>query len=421
MLRHLPILLLLTIPPLHAQTPPQVKDQITVTANRSATPIGETAKTTYTLSPSDLHDYPATTLDESLRQHAGFELFRRAPSRIANPTSEGISLRGLGSTAASRTLVIEDGAPLNDPFGGYIHWSEQPAPTIRSVTLVTGGGSDLYGSSALGGVIDVIPTEPSPATLDLAGVGGSQSTSDLTALASRTFHPLAVLLAGESLRTAGYVVTAPSLAGAVDIPANVVSQSYHAELGRRTFSSDRLFLTGNLLNDTRSNGTPLQNNATRFWRYLAGYDPPETRFSTSRLRLFGSDQGYRQSFSAIAADRNSEFLTRLQRVHTEELGASADATLHLGPAAAAFGPPAVVIGVDARDIRATDNETLISKGLPSGLQDVTARQRFLGAFGELLAAHKSWSAAASLRADRSSNLDILQTTTATPNHSTEPH
>ena len=130
---------------------PPVQQQVTVTASRAGEPVGETARTTYELDTKALEDYPAVTLDEALNQHAGFELFRRAPSRIANPTSEGISLRGLGSTAASRTLVLEDGAPLSDPFGGWVHWNETPALLVRSVELVTGGGSDLYGSSALGG------------------------------------------------------------------------------------------------------------------------------------------------------------------------------------------------------------------------------------------------------------------------------
>ena len=71
--------------------PPTAQDQVTVSANRSSAPIGETAKTTYTLDAALLHDYPSLTLDESLRQHAGFELFRRAgePKRL-------VVLRGFG-------------------------------------------------------------------------------------------------------------------------------------------------------------------------------------------------------------------------------------------------------------------------------------------------------------------------------------
>ena len=385
--------------------PSTVTQQVSITAARSSSPLGEIAKTVSTLSAQALHDYPAVTLDEALRQHAGFELFRRAPSRIANPTSEGISLRGLGSTAASRTLVLEDGAPLNDPFGGYIHWNESPEQTIESVTLVSGGGSDLYGSSALGGVIDIVPITPDASRADLSLAGGAQDTSDFQATAAHHGREVSELVAGESLRTAGYRLITPALAGLVDTPANVRSQAYRAEFGRRDHQTKRLFATGNLLNEDRSNGTPLQTNATRLWRYLGGYDLPETRWTAARLRLFGSQEGYRQSFSAIGAGRNSEFLTRLQRVHTQELGATVDTTMH-------FGSIVGVAGADVRDLRARDNETPISRGVPSGLQAVTARQRYIGGFGELLAQHAAWSGAFSLRADRASNLDIFQTTRA---------
>ena len=267
-----------------SQAPLKTTDQVTVTADRTTLPEGQTSKTVYTLTEDQLQQYPSLDLDETLRQHAGFELFRRAPSRIANPTSEGISLRGLGSTAVSRTLVLIDGAPLNDPFGGWIHWNELPQQTIQTVTLVTGGGSDLYGSSALGGVIDVTPETPRTRSFDLYGAGGSQDTSNLQSTGTFTTPILNGLFAGESLRTNGYVTTAPALAGAVDTPANVRSQAYRTELGRRDDATKRLFLTGNLLNENRNNGTPLTTNGTRLWRYLAGYDLPDTARTASRIR-----------------------------------------------------------------------------------------------------------------------------------------
>lgn len=388
-----------------AQTvaPVPVPQQVTVTASRSGSPVGETARTTYELDVQALEDYPAVTLDEALEQHAGFALFRRAPSRIANPTSEGISLRGLGSTAASRTLVLEDGAPLNDPFGGWVHWNETPSLLVRSVELVSGGGSDLYGSSALGGVIDVTPAGALPARVEGALAGGAQDTSDVQADVSFVARPLSGLVGGQSLRTAGYIVTDPGLAGPVDVAANVRSQAYRVEMGRRAAANRRVFVTGNLLNEDHGNGTPLQTNATRLWRYLGGYDTPEDTKATGRVRLFGSQEGYRQSFSAITANRTTESLTRLQRVHTQELGATADAAFH-------FHGLAAVTGADLRDIRGEDNESPTTRGVPNGLQDVSARQRFVGGFGELLGTRGGWSGAGSLRVDGAETLDTVQTT-----------
>jgi len=408
-----------TVPPTQPAT---VVQQITVTATRSSLDLPATANTLYSITTQQLNEYPATELDDKLRQQAGFELFRRSSSRVQNPTSQGISLRGLGSTAASRTLVLSDNAPLNDPFGGWIHWDEIPALAIDSVTLATGGGSDLYGSSALGGVIDILPAHPAAPRFDASVLGGSQSTSDLNLRADATHNRWSQLLAADAYRTAGYIPTAPSVAGPVDTPANVHSESARSETDRTFGSNNRAFLIGNLLNEARGNGTTLTNNGTRLWRYLAADDWSATPSISGRARLFGSDEAYRQSFSMINIPRTIEAVTRVQHVRTQELGASTDASLSLNPIA-------IVIGADVRDIRATDNEAPISANTPSGIADTSARQRFVGGFAELLASGhrgllRNTSAALSLRLDSASNLDTrtlsqtfptAATTTLTPN------
>ena len=225
-----------------------IEQSASVTATRSMVELGPVAGTTTTLSAADLTQYPALTLDERLRQHAGFELFRRSSTWVANPTSEGISLRGLGSTAASRTLVLESGVPLNDPFGGWIHWDEMAPETIAAVTLASGGGSDLYGSSALGSVIDIVPLPPGPtrATADLAKA--SEDTTDLSARADARESKWDESVASQLFRTGGYILVAPAARGAVDTPANVHFENGHMEvsrsLGPSSVSDSRVFLVG---------------------------------------------------------------------------------------------------------------------------------------------------------------------------------
>ncbi len=403
--------------------PSEVAQQITVTATRSSIGI-PTANTVYALSAEQLKEYPAFQLDDKLREQAGFELFRRSSSRVQNPTSQGISLRGLGSTAVSRTLVLEDSVPMNDPFGGWIHWDEIPAEAIEAVTLATGGGSDLYGSSALGGVIDVVPARPSTERFDVSAAGGGQDTSSVGVRGDLGDAKLGELLAADSFRTAGYIPTAPGLAGIVDTPANIHYQAVRSETDRRFGGANRGFLVGNMLNEAHGNGTRLTTNATRLWRYIAGDDWSAGTRASGRARLFGSNEGYRQSFSSVGspggAVRSTENLTRLQRVRTQELGGSTDASF-------ALSPVALVVGADVRDIRGTDFETPISGGVANGVVDTSARQRFVGGFVEALAAHKGWSAALSLRLDSTANLDtrgITQSSSAaqrvvtvTPNRS----
>src|ERR1700744_5099176 len=121
---------------------PGTQQSVTVTADRGLAGIDDAASSVAVLSEKQLQAPAGLTLDDSLHQVAGFQLFRRTSSWTANPTTEGVSLRGLGSTAASRTLVVSDQVPLNDPYGAWIHWNEIPALVLQSVNILRGGAAD---------------------------------------------------------------------------------------------------------------------------------------------------------------------------------------------------------------------------------------------------------------------------------------
>ena len=161
-------------------------EEISVTAYK--TPLSESASPSSVrlVTGEELRTAAPVTLDDRLRQVPGFELFRRSSSLVANPTSQGISLRGLGSTAASRTLVLANEIPLNDAFGGWLYWDEMPELSIANVTVVRGGASDLYGSSAIGGVIELQPVTAERNHAELLASGGSFHTFDEAALLSGT-------------------------------------------------------------------------------------------------------------------------------------------------------------------------------------------------------------------------------------------
>src|SRR6185312_6931295 len=158
-----------------------VAQTVTVVADRGLD-VGDATTSVVTLTPEQMDTAPGLTLDARLHQVAGFTLFRRTSSWTANPTTEGVSLRGLGSTAASRTLVVSDQVPQNDPFGGWIHWNEIPQLAMRNVELMRGGASDLYGSSAIGGVIDVVPVTPGRFNYAADVSGASLGTSSVNGL-----------------------------------------------------------------------------------------------------------------------------------------------------------------------------------------------------------------------------------------------
>lgn len=374
---------------------------IEVTASRTPLPLDASASSVRTMSGEQLEEAPGFVLDDRLRQVAGFQLFRRTGSWVANPTTQGTSLRGLGSTAASRTLVVSDQVPQNDPFGGWIHWNEIPQLAMRDVELMRGGASDLYGSSAIGGVIDVVPVVPEQFNYALHVTGANESTSIVNGLLAGTVKGWSSLGAATLFRTGGYILTAPESRGPVDVPSNVHSQSGRIEVHHDVATAAGIFLRGNLLNEARSNGTPLQTNATRIWRYMGGVNWDDSNVGRFQVRLYGANQGYRQSFSAISANRTTERLTRLQAVPSMQLGAAAQW-------ARTFGKLTAVAGTDVLDTRGNDDETPVINGELQQTISTSARQRDTGIYGEALWQPTSWSVAFSSRVDHFSSFDARQ-------------
>ena len=391
-------------------------ETVTVTAYRSPLSSMDSPANTRVLTTEQLQQSAAPALDGKLRQVPGFELFRRSSSLVANPTTEGVSLRGLGSTAASRSLVVFDDVPMNDPYGGWIHWEELPAMVIRSVEVVRGGASDLYGSSAIGGVIAVEPVRPvfrdtsaagntsggsagTAASFRLDSSYGALETSDNNALATLRSGRWSGLATAGLIATDGYTLIAPNLRGPVDQPSNVHAQNGLFEIDRQigaggVESSNRLFLRGDIVNEARHNGTILTANGTRLWRYVAGADLRDLA-----LRLYGDNEHYRQNFSSIATGRASEALTRYAEDPAAELGAALHWHHAVSPHLLALA------GADTHDVRASDDERLFTT---HGLLDTTARQRQTGVYGEGLYTPRGWTLSGSARVDHFSNFDALQ-------------
>ena len=100
-------------------------------------------------------------IEDVLGNLAGLQQFRRSDSRSANPTAQGVTLRGLGGNASSRTLVVLDGVPVTDPFFGHVPFSALPWERLDRVTLIRGGGVGAFGAGAVAGTIDMISASPS--------------------------------------------------------------------------------------------------------------------------------------------------------------------------------------------------------------------------------------------------------------------
>lgn len=131
--------------------PPTV-DTVTVQAARLAPSPTDAA---FSVVRVDEAIATAPRVDEALTAIPGVQLFRRTSSVAANPTTQGLSVRSIAGSGAGRTLVTLDGAPQNDPFGGWVIWSGMPPISLEGALVVRGAGAGPYGAGALTGVVQL--------------------------------------------------------------------------------------------------------------------------------------------------------------------------------------------------------------------------------------------------------------------------
>jgi outer membrane receptor protein involved in Fe transport len=258
-------------------------------------------------------------LDDLLRGVPGFSLFRRSSSRVANPTTQGVTLRGMAASGASRTTVQVDDAPLTDAFGGWIQWSRVPSAAIARVDVARGGASDLYGGDAVGGAITM---ETARAGGRLFLDGGSHGTARLSGFGGHRIGTAGVRAGVERFTTDGYVIVDPVAAGPVDVPATSRHTSLYGgvDMAGARVSTD---VRGGYVSESRGNGTPFQSNATTTW-HGAGRIGGRVGRGALTARVHGQATDYEQTFSAVLAGRAAERPTSAQAVASSAAGGSLD-------------------------------------------------------------------------------------------------
>ena len=246
--------------------PVNFADSVVVTAARGAERLPSAASSTV-LTSAELSNMAAGALDDALRSTPGFTLFRRSSSRVANPTTQGVTLRGVSGSGSSRTLVLADGVPLNDPFGSWVYWNRIPQAAVDRVEVVRGATGDLYGAGALGGVIQLLTVQPSRTRARATFDGGSHDTFRGSLFAAGEKDGWNASGAYEGVRTDGVYVLAPEVRGAVDTRADSDYNTGFATFGKRG-SNWRVNGRGGWYSEDRNNGTVVQVNTTD-WKQLA--------------------------------------------------------------------------------------------------------------------------------------------------------
>ncbi len=284
----------------------------------NATLSSEVPASIVVLDQQRLQSIPGVEMDDRLRQVPGFSLFRRTSSLVANPTTQGVSLRGTGSSGASRTLVLWDGYPINDPFGGWVYWDRIDPDYISEVDINRGASTSVFGDRALGGSISLFSPPERHDYLQASFLTGNEGTEDASAGYSNLWGPWALSVHSRALTTDGYYITPHPQRGLVDDKANVRFAAGDVRLDYLGLR-DRLSFHFDVLAEERQNGTNLTHNSTGLGTVGVNYTHSWSNDQVSFLGFHTQEQ-FHSTYSSVSANRNRETLSSRQTVPADDTG-----------------------------------------------------------------------------------------------------
>jgi len=408
--------------------PAALSETVTVTATSSEQRSGDLPASIALVTREALDRSAGLAADEVLRQVPTFSLFRRSSSLVSHPTTQGVSLRGIGPSGVSRTLVLLDGVPLNDPFGGWVYWTRVPLEAADRVEVVEGATSSLYGNYAMGGVINILTPRAQTRTLDARVVFGSHDTGKFDASAGLSHGAFGAQVSGSGLRTDGYPVVIEAERGRVDTNASVRYGNVTSVAQYDPSPRLHLFVRAGFFDENRKNGksstidgTPEANDT--IWRSASGgmrqVLPDASELSAT---VYGDSETFHSNFLAVPAavpPRSVGRMTLRQTVPVLGTGATVRWSRTLGTA------HLFTAGLDTRWVRGDSEEDALDpvRGTQVTLHRVSGgRQRGTGILlQDLVQASSRLVLTLGARVDHWSNYDGHNVEECAPNVSCVPN
>ncbi|MDQ8203172.1 TonB-dependent receptor [Pelagicoccus sp. SDUM812003] len=377
---------------------------LSVNANRLLPLQRDLSSPSLELSALDLDSGAYGDITEALESYPGYGAYRRTSSLVAHPSTQGIRLRNIGANATSRSLVLLDGVPQNDPFGAWIYWHEIDSQPLESVRLAPGANGGLWGNFGSSGLISFATKEPIAGAqrlqLGLSDLGRFELEGDTAIALSES---LTLDIGGRYFETDGFHTLSEPQRGPVDRKADSQSEGLSARLRWEAGPDWRMHLKTSAFSENRGNGTAVARNSTDALNLsLLAERALDSKGSRLNLSAYLQDRSFENVYASVADDRASERPALDQfDVPASSAGASVVYRRQFDE------QTDFSIGVDARQVSGDVNERF--RNLGDGftrLRRAGGEQRFLGLFlTHGLSLSENDRVAASLRFDRVSQKD----------------
>lgn len=248
--------------------------QVVVTATRSEVSAWDVPASISIVENEDIKLSPFEKTEDILRSVPGVEVgMHYGVHTIAG--TRPVNIRGVGGYG-DRTLVLVDGIPQNNANNGWVEWSQIPLGNIERIEVVKGPFSALYGSNAMGGVINVItkkPTEERETIIE--GKYGSLSTWSTKLIQSQKVGRIGYYISGKYEETDGYIATTPQKS--YDIKRYRKENNY---MGKMSFDLDNISEVSFGFSGYRANmgrGREFFYGKTKNYHFYSNYERSEEK------------------------------------------------------------------------------------------------------------------------------------------------
>lgn len=174
-------------------------EEVAVVASRAPEPLSQIGNSVTVLTDEDIQASQATIASDLLAQTPGITMARTGG--VGQPTS--VFIRG---AEGDQTVVIIDGVKMTDPSlpGGGFDFEDLLIGDISRIEILRGAQSTLYGSDAIGGIVDITTADPTQKSAGHVSLeGGSHNTGSGTAAIGGVSDRLMWRIAGSYYGTSG--------------------------------------------------------------------------------------------------------------------------------------------------------------------------------------------------------------------------
>ncbi len=250
------------------------------------------------------------TIDELLAEEPSFSLYRRQTSLFGNPTSAGVSLRNTGATAASRTLVLLDGIPQNDPFGGWVYWARYEPALLESARMIPAARAVVWGNQSPAGAIHLgsVPVFGERGVLRLAAGGQGTFGGALAATMANEEKTRAVSASVFAMRSDGFFALGKSQRGRIDRKLDIDYHGADLKFAWQPLPGLMVEPGFSYYSEERGNGTPLARNESEALDFSLRVGSEAGGWFAWQALAYHQRREFSQVFSSVNETRDAETL-----------------------------------------------------------------------------------------------------------------